>query len=144
MADDAHPKPRTHPAPLPARLAVLGLVAVGVGVVFALRLDRYWSFDALREHHAFLVDWTNAHGMAAVALFMTVYAGAVALSIPGVFWLTVLAGALFGWVATTIYVTVAATVGAVGVFLIARYVAGDMARERGGAAARFLSRFEWP
>ncbi len=64
----------------------------------------------------------------------------VALSLPGAVWLTLIAGFLFGTVAATVYVVVAATVGALGIFLIARYALADFFHEKTGEIGRAPSR----
>jgi len=131
-ATDAHPRddrPRRSQA---ARLLPLVVVGVAIGLVFALDLDRYLSFDMLKSHRQAALEWYGHNPALAVLGFMAGYALVVALSLPGAVWLTLIAGFLFGTVAGTLYVIVAATVGALGIFLIARYALADFFHDKTG------------
>ena len=87
--------------------------------------------------------WTEAHYLLAVACFMGLYALAITFSVPGGVWLTLAGGFLFGAIAATVYVVVAATAGALTIFLAARYAFADLLRARtGGAGERMKQGFE--
>jgi uncharacterized membrane protein YdjX (TVP38/TMEM64 family) len=73
---------------------------------------------------------------------MAIYAGAVAISVPGVAILTVIGGYLFGWFQGTALVVIAATLAACAVFLLTRSALGDRLRARAGPAVqRFAEGF---
>lgn len=96
-------------------------VIVGAGVLFvALGGYRYLSYSALAAHHEWLGALVKRAGASAVAVFIVVYAGVVALSVPGAALMTVAAGVLFGAYLGAAYAAVAGTLGAVAVFLAAR------------------------
>jgi uncharacterized membrane protein YdjX (TVP38/TMEM64 family) len=121
------------------RLWPLAALALAIAVVFALDLDRYLTFDALREHRQTLTDLV-ADNMVLTALgFLVVYAVAIALSVPGGAILTIAGGFMFGSLLGTALVVVAATIGATLVFLIAKTALGDPLRARAGP---FLKRME--
>lgn len=120
--------------PLWLRLLPLGVLLVGVALFFAFDLGRFLTFDALREHRAALSDFVAAQGALAVLIYIALYAGSVALSVPGAAILTVAGGLLFGQWFGSAYVVFGATLGAVGVFLIARTALGDALRQRAGPA----------
>jgi uncharacterized membrane protein YdjX (TVP38/TMEM64 family) len=63
---------------------------------------------------------------------MAIYAAVIALSVPGGAVLTIAGGFLFGTLPATLYVVVAATLGATILFLIARTALGDPLRARAG------------
>lgn len=129
----------TRPSPALRRMLPLVLVAIAFAGFFAADLDHYFTFEALRDNRDLLTGLVAAHPAAAVVAFMLVYALSTALSLPGGVVLTVTGGFLFGAWAATLYVTVAATMGAVAVFLLARTTLGDALRARAGGA---LSRME--
>lgn len=115
---------------------VLGLfVAVLAGVV-ASGAGEWLDFATLAAHRARLQGWVEAHYLPMVGAFMAAYVAAVAFSLPGAVWLTIAGGFLFGTLATSAYVVVAATIGATQVFLLARYVFRDAWERRAGAAIR--------
>jgi uncharacterized membrane protein YdjX (TVP38/TMEM64 family) len=72
----------------------------------------------------------------AILAFMAIYIAAVAFSIPGAVWLTIAGGFVFGSIAATFYIVVAATIGATAIFLLARYVLGDIFRAKAGQALK--------
>jgi len=116
------------------RVVALLLFVVAVALVFASGANRYLSLSALSENRAKLLDFVGAHSLAAPAAFMAIYVVAVALSVPGAVWLSIAGGFLFGPVLGTTFNVVAATIGATIVFLLARYVIGDLLRARAGPA----------
>jgi uncharacterized membrane protein YdjX (TVP38/TMEM64 family) len=79
------------------------------------------------------------HAVLASILYVAIYAAVVAASLPGGAVLTVTGGFLFGSVAGTLHVVVAATLGATLLFLIARTTFGDALRAKAGP---FLKKME--
>jgi uncharacterized membrane protein YdjX (TVP38/TMEM64 family) len=73
-----------------------------------------------------------------LAIFVAVYAAAIALSLPGGAVLTIAGGFLFGWLVGGAASVVAATIGATVIFLIARSALGDLLAARAGP---WLTRF---
>jgi uncharacterized membrane protein YdjX (TVP38/TMEM64 family) len=120
----------------PWRLVPLIIVGGGLGAFFVFGLDEYLSFEALREHRQFLVAWRNDHFLHLVASFIALYGLMVAFSVPGAVWMTISGGFLFGPVAGTAASVVGATIGAVALFLAARYALGDILRAKAGPALR--------
>ncbi|MFQ6017319.1 MAG: TVP38/TMEM64 family protein [Kiloniellaceae bacterium] len=118
------------------RLLPLMVLVTGLGLFFAFGLDRYLSFEALHEHRAWLVARVDELGLLARLIFIAIYAIAIAFSIPGGAILTVAAGFLFGTLAAAGCVVLAATSGAVALFLAARTALGDFLRARAGPALR--------
>lgn len=118
------------------RLAPVAIIAAGFAAFFAFGLDRYLSFDTLSDNRQALLAWQADNRMLAAVCFVAVYALVVALSLPGAIWMTIAGGFLFGTVEGSIYVVVAATVGASAIFLAARYAFGDILRAKAGPAIR--------
>ena len=96
-------------------LRVLLWAALIAGILFAAR---YFGSGSLRE----LLHWISGLGSTAPLVFIPLYVVACVLFIPGSI-LTLSAGFLFGVVRGSMYVSVAATVGATLAFLIGRYFA---------------------
>jgi len=115
------------------KVAIAALFAGGIAAFFALGGQRYLSLDAVKQNRDALLAFAGAHFLAALVIAFVVYAGAVALSLPGGLVLSLTMGFVFGrWVGTALVVA-AATVGATLVFLAARYLFADAARRRLGA-----------
>ena len=115
-----------------ARLAPLGVLALGLVLFFALDLDRFVSCAALSDHRVDLLDYVSHHGLLAPFIFMTIYTMATAFSVPGATLLSLTGGFLFGTVLGTAMVVVAATLGACILFLIANTALGEPLRARAG------------
>lgn len=128
-------------APPPAKSPLhrlLPLVIIGAALIafFALGLHRYFTLDALRDNRETLQRWVAADPIRAMAIFLAVYAAAVAISFPGASILTIFGGYLFGlWVGTPLIV-VAATIGATLIFFAAKTALGDLLSKRAGGFAK--------
>ncbi len=116
------------------RAAPIAVLIIGLGAFFALGYDDYISLESLKENRVTLRHWVVAHGVAAGFIYAAVYAGAVALSIPGGLILTVAGGFLFGPYWATLYVVFGATIGATILCLAARYAFADFLRAKAGSA----------
>ena len=128
------------PAPAPAsrgsvwvKIALLAVFAGGVATFFALGGQHYLTLETIKANRDALLRFTEANFVTALVIGFFVYAGAVAFSLPGGLLLSLTMGFVFGrWVGTAL-VVVAATIGAVILFLAARYIFADAARRRMGA-----------
>lgn len=114
---------------------VLILCAAVAGAVF-LR-DRL-SFEALAENREALLAYRDSHFLWASLGFISVYIVIVSLSLPGATIATLTGGFLFGLFPGTLYNVLAASIGAVCIFLAARAGFGAALAERlqSGAASR--------
>jgi uncharacterized membrane protein YdjX (TVP38/TMEM64 family) len=121
------------------RLWPLAVLVLAIVMFFALHLNMYLTFEALRENRAMLSQFVAEHAVLASILYVVVYAAVVAASLPGGAVLTVTGGFLFGSIGGTLHVVVAATLGATLLFLIARSALGDALRARAGP---FLKKME--
>lgn len=143
-ADDAAgPGKAATRRPLWRRLWPLGLLLAGLGLFFALGLDRFLSFQALSDHRDWLMAQVRDVPVLAALAYIVAYAAIAAFSIPGGAVLTILGGFLFGtWLGTT-YAVTGATLGSIAVFLAARTALGDSLRARaGGAVQRMRKGFQ--
>jgi uncharacterized membrane protein YdjX (TVP38/TMEM64 family) len=103
-------------------LRVFLWAALIAGILFAAR---YFGSEPLRE----LLQWISGLGSTAPLVFIPLYIIACVFFIPGSI-LTLSAGFLFGVVRGSIYVSVAATVGATLAFLVGRYFAREWVAAR--------------
>jgi len=120
------------------RLWPLALLIAATAVVFAMGWHRYLSIEVLAENRAALRGYIEANMLLSLAVFVAVYAAAVALSVPGGAVLTIAGGLLFGWLIGGLASILGATIGASIIFLIARSALGDVLAARAGPR---LSRF---
>lgn len=121
------------------RLLPLGVLACGLIAFFAFDLDRFVSFQALSDNRDLLRDWVAANPVLARLGYAAAYALSIAFSLPVGLVLTVTGGLVFGLVEGTVITVLAATLGALAVFLAARTAIGDSLRAKAGP---FVARLE--
>lgn len=119
----------------------LPLAAIGaiLALAYLSDLGTYLTFDHLRAHHRIMVGYVAANPVAAAAVYFLLYALAVAASVPGAAFMTIIGGFLFGPVFGTMLTVIAATTGATLLFLAARTALGSALR---GKAQSWLGRME--
>ena len=124
------------------RLWPLAVVALAFVLFFALDLDAYLTFEALKQHRTTLTGWVQAHALLAALVYMALYALQTAFSLPGGALLTLVGGFLFGSMMGTAMVVVAATIGATALFVAAKTAFGDylyaLVQRRAGATFKRL------
>ncbi len=108
----------------------LAVLLVCLGLFFYFGLNRYLSFEALKEHRQELVAWTSANFTLAALSFAAIYIISIAVSIPGATFLTLAGGFLFGIVWGSTLVVVSATIGATIIFLAVRTALAQWIAER--------------
>lgn len=120
----------------------VGLIMAFVGLItafFAFDLNNQISFEGLADNEAALKQAVADNFFVTIMAYMAVYIAAVALSLPGAVWLSLAGGLMFGTVQGGLIIVTAATLGACGLFVAARYIIGDALRARAGPA---LQKFE--
>lgn len=114
------------------KLIPLGILVAGFVVFFAFDLDRFLTFETLREHRQTLRTWVETKGILAGLIFMAIYATAIAFSLPGGAVLSITGGFLFGNVWGSVCIVISATLGATALFLVAKTSFGDALRAKAG------------
>src|SRR5260370_8421989 len=82
--------------PMWRRLIPVAVLLPGLPLFLLLDLERCFSFEMLRRHHATLTAWVAGHVALAAFLFVVVYALVVAFSLPIAVVVTPVGGFLFG------------------------------------------------
>ncbi|WP_372836239.1 TVP38/TMEM64 family protein [Puniceibacterium confluentis] len=120
MTDMTQNQPKTGYARYLPLVAIAAVAAVGF---FTLR--DYLSFDTLRDNREALVAFRDQHYLATVAVFMLAYVAIVAFSLPGATLATLTGGFLFATFPGALFNVTAATLGAIALFLAARWGLGE-------------------
>ncbi|MDD2738745.1 MAG: TVP38/TMEM64 family protein [Methylomonas lenta] len=108
---------------------IVGLLMVVV-VFFLFDGPHMLSLENIRENRDALLEFTGRHYLSMLLLCGIGYIVSTAFSLPGGTVLSLLLGFLFGrWVGTFLIV-ISATLGAVAVFWLARYLLADWAQKR--------------
>ena len=108
-------------------LAILALCLI---LFFYFHLYSYLDFSTLKQHRQELLQWNRQHYLLAVIGYLVIYQLAVAVSIPGAVYLTLLGGFLFGILAGTVYTVIGATLGSVWLFLAVNTALGNFFAHR--------------
>ena len=115
-----------------ARLWPAAVVLLALAAAYAFGVQHYLSFEVLGQQQNRLRDVAADHPLLAPAGFVLLYVLVVAISLPGSTVLTIAAGLVFGTLLGAACAVVAATTGAVLLFLAARYALGDWLAARAG------------
>lgn len=118
--------------PLWRRWLPLIVILCIAGLVWATGLSKYLSLESIATHRNTLMAAVEDNFALSLLAYAGVYIVVVALSLPGGALLTVLGGFLFGWLIGGIATVLAATFGAMVVFLVARSALGETLAARAG------------
>ncbi len=110
--------------------AVLALFAIAFGLFFWFDLHRLISFETLAQERDRLHGWVSDYPVLAPLAMLLVYAVITLLSLPAGAVMTLSIGFLLGTVWGAVVVAVGATLGATGLFLLARSAFGERWRPR--------------
>ncbi len=114
------------------KVLIVILIAVAVGLFFALDLGRYFDLAYLKSQQARFALLYAEHRWATLAGFFVLYVAVAALSLPGAAVLTLAGGALFGFWTGLVVVSFASSLGALLAMLAARFVLGESVQRRFG------------
>lgn len=140
MPDSGRPAPRR--SLLLRTLPLVALAAAGLAVWW-LGLTDSLSLHTLAIRGEAWRAWVHERTLLALSLYVLIYAAVVALSLPAAAPLTVVGGFLFGWLLGGTATVIAATAGAVAIFLLARTaLAAPLARASGARIAKLRAGFQ--
>ncbi len=136
--NESHPTTVAHPSSHLKRWLPLLIVAAVTALVFVMGWHRELTFENLALRRGDLGAFVQSNLLLALLIYMSVYIAVVALSLPGAGVLTITGGLLFGvWIGVPVTV-VAATLGAIIIFLVAKTSLGAALAEKAGP---WLDRF---
>ena len=118
------------------RFLPLAILLAGLGIFFALGLDRYVTLDTLRDNRQALTGWVAENWALAALIYVIAYIAMVAFSLPGGLVATLTGGFLFGTLFGGLLTIFGATVGATTIFLAAKTALGDALRAKAGPGLR--------
>ncbi|MEM6579076.1 MAG: TVP38/TMEM64 family protein [Pseudomonadota bacterium] len=125
--------------PLLRHLPLASILAVATVGYFTL--GEYLSFDALAQNREALLAFRDSHFAALAAAFIGIYVLIVAFSLPGAAVASLTGGFLFGLALGTAFNVTAATIGAMAIFLAARWGLGQTLTAKMDSAEGTLRKF---
>lgn len=108
---------------LAKRLPLIAILVVAAIGAFTLR--DYLTFETLRDNREALLAFRDANYLVTVAVFMLAYVVIVAFSLPGATIATLTGGFLFATFPGALFNVTAATIGAILIFMAARWGLGE-------------------
>ncbi len=111
------------------------IIAAVIAVIVGLRasgLADFLTFDTLIENRDSLTGFVENNFALAALTYIGIYIVVTGASLPGAAILTLAGGLMFGAVVGTVFVNIAATIGATIAFLLARYLLGNWVHSKYG------------
>lgn len=108
----------------------LPLAVIAVAAVTGFFFRDALSFETLAAHREQLIAWRDSAYVLAALAYMAAYAAMVAFSLPGALVATLAGGFLFGVFPGALLTVIAATTGAIAIFLAAKTGLGDALHAR--------------
>ena len=133
MTDMTTP-PSAEAHPILKRLPLITILAVALIGAFTLR--DYLSFETLAANREALLAFRDGNYLLTVLVFVLAYVVIVAFSLPGATIATLTGGFLFATFPGVLFNVTAATLGAIAIFLAARWGLGEKAGGKDGAFRR--------
>lgn len=112
------------------KLLVASVLVLALAAFFAFDLHRYLTLDTLKQQQSVLSEYYAAHPWPVLFAYLAVYVITAALSLPGATLLTLAGGALFGFLAGSIVISFASSIGATLAFLISRFLLHDYVQQK--------------
>ena len=112
------------------RLIVIAILVVVITAIFVFGLLEQFTLENLQAQRDSILLFYSNNKLITVIAFFCIYVGYTGLSLPGAAPLTLIAGALFGFVAGLLVVSFASTLGATLACLLSRYLFRDAVQTR--------------
>ena len=113
-----------------SRILVFTAAAFVIVAFFYFDLAAYFQLDYLKSEQSRLAAQVADEPLRSATTYVLIYVVVTALSLPGAVILTLIGGAIFGFVWGTLLVSLASTLGATGAFLLSRYLFRDTVSKR--------------
>jgi len=114
------------------RLGTAIFIALLLVGFFYFDLGRYLTLGYLKESQQRFLALYGRHAFEVIVVYMAVYIGTTALSLPGAAVLTLAGGAMFGLGVGTVVVSFASTIGATFACFVSRFLLRDWVQEKFG------------
>ena len=115
-----------------SRWLPLIIIAAAMVLVFALGWHKHLTLEQIGMNYDTLRAYIKENLVLSVLAFIALYVAVVALSLPGALAMTLAGGILFGWMIGAPASIVAATVGSVVIFVIAKTSLGELLAAKAG------------
>ena len=112
------------------KILVVAVIATALAAFYIFDLHRYLTLETLKQQQHALSDYYHTHPWQTILIYLAIYVGATALSLPGAALLTLAGGALFGLVVGAVVISFASSIGATLAFLVSRFLLRDYVQQK--------------
>jgi len=112
------------------KIAVVAVIAALVVVFWVFDLGQYLTLSYIKDSQVKFQSLYADKPVSVIATYMAIYILVTSLSLPGAAVMTLAGGALFGFVAGTIIVSFASTIGATLACFVSRFLLGNWVQNR--------------
>ena len=112
------------------QIVLISILITVVLLFFVFDLQQYLTLEYLRSSRSLFLEYYQENPLLTIALYMLVYIGSTAFSLPGAAVLTIAAGAFFGTLWGTVIVSFSSTIGATCAMLISRTLLREYIQNR--------------
>ncbi|MCU7800886.1 MAG: FAD-dependent oxidoreductase [gamma proteobacterium symbiont of Lucinoma myriamae] len=116
------------------------LIVITIIAFYSFDFAHYLSFSYLKENQLQFNDYFQDHPFLVSISFFVIYIISVAFSIPGATLLTLIGGAVFGFIWGLIVISFASSIGATLAFLVSRFLLRDSIQNRFGSHLERLNK----
>ncbi len=131
-SEEVAQKKKTRDKKLIQKIVIVIAVVALFAVFYVLDLGKYFSLEYIKASQQKFDALYKAHRVPVIAAYMGIYIVMAALSLPGAAVMTLLGGALFGFIVGTITVSFASTIGATLACFVARFLLRDWVQGKVG------------
>lgn len=114
------------------KLALICVILTLIACLVYVGPEKYLNLEFIKSKLDKLIAYRDENPIASAFIYCGIYISATAASIPGALILTLLGGAIFGFLMGSILVLISATIGATIAFLVARYLFDDLVQNKMG------------
>lgn len=104
------------------KIVLFAVLTCLVAAFFLLDLNRYFTLDYIKQSRDGFASFYAQNRILTIAVYMMLYIAITALSLPGATVMTLVGGALFGFVTGFVAVSFASTIGATLACFVSRYL----------------------
>ncbi len=121
------------------KILIVCAIIILIALFYSFDAGKYFSLNYIKASQEQFALLYKEHKVAVMATYMGTYIVMSALSLPGAAVMTLLGGALFGFLVGTIVVSFASTIGATLACIVARFLLRDWVQEKVGGKLKVIN-----
>lgn len=122
------------------RLLIVAAIIAAVALFKTLGLGHYLTLEYLKDSQDKFSELYSENRLAVIAVYLTVYIGVTALSLPGAAVMTLAGGLMFGFWIGLVLVSFASTIGATLACFVARFLLREWVQNKFGSKLAAINR----